>query len=298
MLKYSIFLMLFVVLAYTANVHAILLAHEPFDYDAGFIHDQLGNGGADGAMGGTGWSGGWKNNVAIVSDGSLTAPAGYGFTPTGGKLDHPPVGGGGANRNPERQLGFNIPMNPAVQTNYWVSVLAKRMDDDNVAWSENFWPMEIRPSSNANHYQAGWGTVNDGTDISSIPAENRQEMVVAKAAGSYVNQAPIEIMNIGSSYLLLVNIVANPAGTPNEVRVKTYEAGVDTVSGIPTTWDAIASSDRGDVLVEYTLNWGAQTPIMADEIRIGTTMADVVPEPATLSLLGLGALAAIRRRKR
>jgi len=284
---------------FISMAHAVELAYEPFDYAEGFIHDMDGTNGDNGANGGTGWGGGWKNNPAVVTDGSLTAPAGYGLTTMGGKLDMPAIGGSGANRNPTRELGFNIPMNPLVQTEYWVSVLAQRIDDNNQDWGENYWPVELRPSSNGNYYQGGWGTVNDGSDISGLPAVDRQEMVVARnSPGSYVNQTPYEIMNIGSTYLVLINIIANPAGTDNEFRVKTYESGVDTVSGIPTSWDAIAYADRGDVIVRYSMNWGSQTQqILADEIRIGTEFADVVPEPMSLSILGLGTLTWLRRRK-
>jgi hypothetical protein len=300
MLKYSIFVMLFVVLAYTANVHAILLAHEPFDYPDGAIHDTVGTNGPNGANGGIGWATGWRNNPAFVTSGSLTPPTGYTHTPTGGKIDMPAVGGSGANRNPTRQLAANLDMNPAVSTSYWVSVLAQRIDSTNGTCCENFSAIELRPGNNGNFYQAGWGTVNDGSDLSSIPTEDRQEMVVARngTVNTYSNQAPYEIMNIGSTYLVLAQLIADPGGN-HELRVKTYESGVDTISGIPETWDAIDFGGRLDAIQRFSANWGAATQqILLDEIRIGTTMADVVPEPATLSLLGLGALAAIRRRKR
>ncbi|MGB7161527.1 MAG: hypothetical protein WBD40_25940 [Tepidisphaeraceae bacterium] len=47
-------------------------------------------------------------------------------------------------------------------------------------------------------------------------------------------------------------------------------------------------------------NTGEPTPITVDELRIGTTWADVapVPEPAALSLVGLGFLALPARRRR
>jgi hypothetical protein len=42
----------------------------------------------------------------------------------------------------------------------------------------------------------------------------------------------------------------------------------------------------------------AGTKFLVDEIRMGTTFGDVVPEPMTIALLGLGGLGLIRSKRK
>ncbi|HZZ44858.1 MAG TPA: PEP-CTERM sorting domain-containing protein [Tepidisphaeraceae bacterium] len=72
---------------------------------------------------------------------------------------------------------------------------------------------------------------------------------------------------------------------------------VDTSSApLGTTTD----SGFSDAVGAYAFRQSSATgnsSITIDNLKVGTTFADVVPEPSTLSLLGLGALSIIRRRK-
>ncbi|HEY1684251.1 MAG TPA: PEP-CTERM sorting domain-containing protein [Tepidisphaeraceae bacterium] len=94
----------------------------------------------------------------------------------------------------------------------------------------------------------------------------------------------------------LSQIWVNPSST-------TFGAGsAPTADGSTVgTYSATALNDHTDSII---IGAGVATnsnpnEVDIDEIRVGTTWADVttVPEPASLSLLGLGAIAAMKRRR-
>ena len=74
-------------------------------------------------------------------------------------------------------------------------------------------------------------------------------------------------------------------------------------SGVASGEITASSSQTMDWLGFNVGSWPANTMgdnTLIDEIRIGTTLADVipVPEPVTLTVLAIGGLALLRRRRR
>jgi hypothetical protein len=64
------------------------------------------------------------------------------------------------------------------------------------------------------------------------------------------------------------------------------------------TWDAIGGDNRSVNAdnIELTLGADADVSFYVDALT-GTVKAEIIPEPATMLLLGLGSLVAIRRKK-
>ncbi len=104
---------------------------------------------------------------------------------------------------------------------------------------------------------------------------------------------PVNVDN-GNATLIAVR-VTNTGGTAINVQVAVDPAGLvepdwdggDTIVTNATTVGG--GIGDGSVLMNRGNDW--------DEFRIGTNWADVVPEPASLTLLGLGGLAMLRRRR-
>lgn len=267
-------LMLFGVLAYAGNVNAVGIAYDGMDY-APFSQTIVND-----LNGGTGWDGKYTRSNAFIGTGSLVPPAGYTLPTTGNKVDTI----AGAGRIIGRDLASPIDLSPAVSATYYFSLLWRR--EVTVPEIENEWEntMELRLSSGA--VMARYGNPDGSNDV--------------KVQLDGVNPAPSgKTMDVAKTWLIVGKLVTNPAGTDDEGYIKTYEGdGVGTIAGEPAIWDSSQTADMSGMIVEFTSSGGpGMENWIVDEIRIGTTFADVAPEPTTLSLLGVGLLAAVRRRK-
>ena len=100
--------------------------------------------------------------------------------------------------------------------------------------------------------------------------------------------------------MLVARLLAHEGTTPDVAELKIFGSGwaTEVPAAEPTVWDVGVYSYASAAVLDYirirvdSTTEGGQV----DELRIGTTWASVVPEPATLSLLAFGMLFLRRRR--
>ncbi|MFP4355854.1 MAG: PEP-CTERM sorting domain-containing protein [Phycisphaerae bacterium] len=108
----------------------------------------------------------------------------------------------------------------------------------------------------------------------------------------------------GTTYLLLMRATRGADGSPIASTIDFWFdpadasslaalGAADWTTGADSKWGRDSQANYGSVLVEPAYD------ARVDEIRVGESLADlnVVPEPATMSLLGLGGLVVLRRRR-
>jgi MYXO-CTERM domain-containing protein len=264
-------------LAISASVVADLVIYESFDYDAGLI---------DGTQaGGVGFDGAWSTTVSRGSGFFDINTSGLTFS--GLEVAGNSVQRSGATGDAEANRAISAASQAALladNTTIWFSVLYQQTDaskksafiigtdklvkDELVAAGEGF----------------GFGERKDGTTIRAFAYD---DSITATEDDSGINAVTVKLI-VGK-----INWKAN--GTNDEL----YLYDVTDLSTEPTTpiatvtadliqanFDLVALAENGDTAV-------------FDEIRFGTTFADVTPapEPMTLALLGLGGLTLLRRRR-
>ena len=119
---------------------------------------------------------------------------------------------------------------------------------------------------------------------------------------------------MGETYLVVARYWKDPNGaylkdgTYNYYdRYNTLQVWInpDTTDGLGThdiesVWPVTSLPKSGDLTGAQIWAWNtldAGDSILVDEYVMGETWGDVVPEPASLALLGFGGIALIRRRK-
>lgn len=273
-------------LGIAAAAQAELLVHEPFDYAAGSD--------LNGQSGGTGWAGAWRdatNTGGTIQAGGLSHP---GVASSG---NHVLLSGATATYNIFRDIP-NIAGGDGDTT--WISFIGQRvgpagtgdnpyMRGVNVGFFNTEHPSRterVTVGNSSNAAQNTWAYIPTGSSNEIQPTTE-----------PYTNQAwaVVRIDHIGdvntpdNAYLF---INPNPAVEPLIANADASSIGTFDYSGIDHVRPFIGG-------VNGEIPYGE---LLLDELRIGTTYADmsggVIPEPTSLAVLGLGALAALGRRRR
>lgn len=278
-------------MAFAASASAELLLYEPFGYTAG----------ADlvGQNGGTGFTGAWRDGAAgggIIQAGSLPAPAGV---PTAG--GHALLSGAAGTYQVYRDF-TNIEGADGETT--WISWIAQRQGDSiptpDPTYGDNPYPRGVnagffntehptRPervgignSSNATENE--WSIIPEGSgglrEGSGVPWDEMHWAVMRLDHHGDINTPD-------DAYLWLD---PDPNVEPDIMNALASSVGVVDFSGLDFIRPFVGNESSGRPAGQMVI----------DEIRVGTTYADMsaVPEPAALCLAGLAACGLVGRRRR
>jgi hypothetical protein len=246
------------VLGLSVVAHGALIVYEGFDYTEA-------NGTSIGGLnGGTGWTEAYPN-----PDGSHVLADGLSFAgvPSTGKAM---TRSGGTLTTDGRHWDTTIS-----GTTYWYSFLV------NSSGHEGTFGL----------FQRSLNDNQNGTGIELRREADGSTRILA--TGSYAVQA--RIVPAGETHL----VVGHISGNNNYLWV--YANGEAAPTSAPATGDAAtvwggALTDRMPAM--YGRSFGSsQGPVTFDEIRLGTEFTDVIPEPATLGLVGMIGIGLIAVRR-
>jgi hypothetical protein len=263
-------------LGWIGTAQAELLVYEGFDYEAGAN--------VVGQTGGDGWEDPWVLNAGTSSPTTDAASLESGLLQTAGGA----ASWTGSDRTRITRNTVDLSDYYDVGDTLYASFLASNTGSyeykyffgdvgggDGIGWSTSHWS----GSQWTAHTGAGGGLDADPNDeVETTPVSSS---VDASDMNLFVMQFTVTAVASGEARTVDLNYWINPESLGGAAP-----APDASFTGVSVNLDAdetYFSEDPGAFL---------------DEIRIGTTFADVtpIPEPATLALLSLGGLAMIRRR--
>ncbi len=228
--------------------NADLLAYEGFDYSGTNINGQ---------SGGSGWAAAWNDantNLNLSGDNTSLNSWAFPYKPVGARLLD--KNGGEATR----VLNTAIDMGQDGVT--YFSVLMRKDTTGN--WSSEYLEYSLIDSAKVKRFRFGIGS-------------NDKFMVEAGSDGNVIGSNIV--VSAGSTYFVVVKLVRR-ASTNDEAFLKVYEPGDSVDTTEPTTWNITDTGTTSANLTNLYLQIGANITAggMIDELRIGETWNDVVPE--------------------
>ncbi len=261
------------VVAVAVSVQGALIVSENFDYTLG---SAIASGGTLGTAGTDGWTNSWSFSTytgQIVSGLSMS-----GVDSSGNALK--------VTRNNTGYLYRRF--DSLTAGTYYFSMLFLRSDAANLASSENLL-LRIQNETGS--------TAATGWDV-AMGTSSTEGSSVFFNGGSAVNGTDVYTWNDTAFMLAKLTVAANGDAT---IWESIYKAG-DT---IPTdegsiVWAVTSSGNVGTTGfaagLQLVLPSGIES-IAIDEIKVGTQLGDVIPEPATIGLLGVGVSVAVVARR-
>ncbi len=266
--KMMLGLMMVLCLAF-ASADGALLVYEGFNYDG------MDEGNAISGMGSAsdGWAGAWDSGSGFVLGGTGLDMNGYGYDTVG----YSAYGKDKSTTVAVRHFGSSSQLDLSVDATYYISLMVQLSEFGS---GSQYFNMEFRTAENSRQFTFGATSTRDATlyDL-----------------GERVNA--VGACDTTDVMLLVCKIEASAAG--NDQAFLSVFHGVDAFSGLePASWDITGTAEANDsVLERIRIVGGYDTAMAFDEIRIGTEWGDVVPEPLSLVLLGLGGLFAGRYKR-
>jgi sialidase-1 len=256
------------------QVHQAQLTH----YDG--IGNQI-----DRKRGGTGWSGSWRGDPTVVTNGQISF-SNFRFATEQGRFDL--VDGASM----ERDLATKIDLN-ANGTTYF-SLLLRNQDSSPGPTNNNF-TLELRD--------------NSGTPHAAIGISSAFQFIVGYLGDSSEGTDPGTVER-NTSYFLVAKIVSmddQSGGNYDQIFLKVFKSGVDgipdTDNAMPWTVAGLTTENSVGLIDRIAMIGGLETTWQVDELRIGTTFGSVasnmIPEPSAAAIsVGIAGACLIRRSQR
>lgn len=260
--------------------NAELLAYEGFDYNEGDLSGQ---------NGGTGWGGAWEAGSVVGGSLGYTDAHGNSLATTG---NHGFFDASSGSLSTYRTLA-----QAAGQGTYWMSFVGVRLaphsGDDNYIRAASVQlhnngggdeRVSVGKGTTASPVETNWGVFYDGDFNTADYSDTLMSEQVFAVLRIDINDDVDDVDNPSDDAYLWINPnLDEPLGA----------ADAELLGAFDYTFDSMR------IFVGGTNGDGEYAQLEVDEIRIGTTAGDVgiVPEPASLSLLGATGLFMLRRRR-
>ncbi|VGO23171.1 CBM96 family carbohydrate-binding protein [Pontiella sulfatireligans] len=242
---------------FAVQVKAVLLAYEGFDYVATTGPDQV-----EGLNGGSGFGSAWVNSQPDTGDANFSIVSGGdswgGLGIAGNRLKRTSTGG---TEYLARPLSGDLDAAPEL----WFSVIIRPSQNEGFAIAGSALAEDGSAPDNTVDGNAGFGFVNSD-NINLVAA-------VWNNAGARLDGTSLLLTGVDISQFIVGKISFNSGGSGEDV-LSLYSVGTDLV--LPGVPGATVQADLDETVLD-TLTIESNRGPGYDEIRIGTSYADVTP---------------------